>query len=441
MGMMIDKPAVRRDLSELLTLAWPVILSRVAIMVMGLVDTIVVGHASATELGYLGVAWAPTAVAITTGIGLISGVQVMTARHIGEGRPEATGGVFRRGAIYAFWLGVAAGALLFAAGPGLLHSIGLDPSLATGAGTCLQILALGLPLQLMATAASFYLEALQRPKAPMLVMWVANGVNLALNLALVPSLGADGAAWATFGSRVLMFVGLVGLVFMQKDARTLGVFGKPVDSAADAREQRRVGYGGGAALFAETGGFAAMQIVAGWLGVAAAAGWAIVLNVAAVIFMIPLGLASATAVLVGRAYGARDRHALRRVGLLGFAVCAAALTLVAVGVLVAATPIARAYTADEALLLLVVPALQLCALFFVSDGLQVVGAQALRACGDVVVSTVVQIACYGLVVGPLAWALAIGVGWGFLGIVWAVIGVSLAAAFLQTWRFWSLSRI
>ena len=83
---MIDKPAVRRDLFELLTLAWPVILSRVAIMTMGLVDTIVVGHASATELGYLGIAWAPTAVAITTGIGLISGVQVMTARVIGEGR-------------------------------------------------------------------------------------------------------------------------------------------------------------------------------------------------------------------------------------------------------------------------------------------------------------------------------------------------------------------
>ena len=68
------------------------------------------------QLGYLGVAWAPTAVAITTGIGLISGVQVMTARHIGEGRPEATGGVFRRGVVYAFWLGVAAGALLLAVG-------------------------------------------------------------------------------------------------------------------------------------------------------------------------------------------------------------------------------------------------------------------------------------------------------------------------------------
>jgi MATE family multidrug resistance protein len=437
---MIDKTAARRDLSELLTLAWPVILSRVAIMAMGLVDTIVVGHASATELGYLGVAWAPTAVAITTGIGLISGVQVMTARHVGEGRRAATGGVFRRGAVYALWLGAGAGLTLLAVGPALLRSLGLSADLAAGAGTCLRILALSLPLQLVATAASFYLEALQRPKAPMVVMWITNVVNLVANLALVPSLGADGAAWATLCSRVVMCAAMVALVFMQRDAATLGVFGKPVDSADDAREQRRVGYGGGAALFAETGGFAAMQIVAGWLGVAAAAGWAIVLNVAAVIFMIPLGLASATAVLVGRAYGARDRHALRRVGLLGFSVCAAALTLVAIGVLIAAAPIARAYTTDQTLLLLVVPALQLCALFFVSDGLQVVGAQALRACGDVVVSTIVQIACYGLVVGPLAWALAIGVGWGFLGIVWAVIGVSLAAAALQTWRFWRLSR-
>jgi MATE family multidrug resistance protein len=439
--MMIDKTATRRDLFELLTLAWPVILSRVAIMTMGLVDTIVVGHASAKELGYLGIGWAPTAVAITTTIGLISGVQVMTARHIGEGRPEATGGVFRRGAIYAFWLGIGAGGLLFALGPRLLLNIGLAPDLAAGAGTCLQILALGLPLHLVATAASFYLEALQRPKAPMVVMWVANVVNLIMNLVFVPSLGADGAAWATFSTRVVMCAAMLALVFTQKDARALGVFARPIDSVEDAREQRRVGYGGGAALFAETGGFAAMQIVAGWLGVAAAAGWAIVLNVAAVIFMVPLGLASATAVLVGRAYGAKDRQALRRVGLLGFGVCASILTLIAVAVLIAATPIARAYTTDETLLLLVAPALQLCALFFVSDGLQVVGAQALRACGDVMISTIVQIACYGLIVGPLAWALAIGVGWGFLGIVWAVIGVSLAAAFLQTWRFWTVSRL
>lgn len=437
---MIDKTAVRRDLSELLTLAWPVIMSRVAIMVMGLVDTIVVGHASARELGFLGVAWAPTAVAITTCIGLISGIQVMTARHIGEGRPEATGGVFRRGVLYAFWLGVGSGLLLLATGPTLLRSVGLEPELATGAGTCLQILALGLPLQLVATAASFYLEALQRPKAPMIVMWAANLVNLVLNLALVPTLGADGAAWATFGSRVLMCAGLLGLVFSLKDARALGVFSKPIDSWEDAREQRRVGYGGGAALFAETGGFAAMQIVAGWLGIAAAAGWAIVLNVAAVIFMIPLGLASATAVLVGRAYGAQDRGSLQRVGLLGFAVCVIGLTVVAGVVLLAAESIARAYTSDAALLLLVVPALQLCTLFFVSDGLQVVGAQALRARGDVLVSTVLQIACYGLLVGPLAWGLSMGAGMGFIGIVWAVVAVSLVTATSQTWRFWHLSR-
>lgn len=437
---MTDKTAIRRDLSELLTLAWPVILSRVAIMTMGLVDVIVVGHHSAVELGYLGLAWAPTAVAITTSIGLISGVQVMTARHIGEGRREATGGVFRRGLLYSLWLGLGSAALLALGGPPLLAAIGLSPDLVAGASTCLRILALSLPLQIVGSSSSYYLEALQRPKAAMAVTWAANVVNLVLNLILVPSLGADGSAWSTFGSRVLMCAALLWLVFGMKDAQALGVFSKPIDTIEDAREQRRVGYGGGAAYFVETGGFAALQIVAGWLGVAAAAGWAIVLNVAAVIFMLPLGLASATAVLVGRAYGAEDKAGVARFGYLGFGVCVVGLGLVAGFVLVAAGPIARLYTGDPQLLALVIPALQLCTLFFVNDGLQVVGAQALRARGDVFASTVVQVICYGVVVGPLAWLLAIGVRGGFNGIIWSAAAVSLLAAGLQVGRFWMLAR-
>src|ERR1700753_47350 len=97
---------VRTELAELLKLSGPVVLSRLGIMAMGLSDAIVVGRYSATQLGYHALGWAPASVAVTMAIGLLTGVQVMTARAIGEGRRHETGVVLRRGLRSALWVGL-----------------------------------------------------------------------------------------------------------------------------------------------------------------------------------------------------------------------------------------------------------------------------------------------------------------------------------------------
>ena len=124
---------IRSDLIRLLTLSGPVVISRLGIMTMGLSDAIVVGNFSARQLGYHALAWAPTSVILTMAIGLLTGVQVMTARAIGEGRRERTGAVLRRGLSYSLWIGLASVAALLLGGPLFLHHIGLEPDLADGA--------------------------------------------------------------------------------------------------------------------------------------------------------------------------------------------------------------------------------------------------------------------------------------------------------------------
>src|ERR1700761_8023389 len=116
---------IQSDLIALLTLAGPVVLSRLGIMTMGLTDAIVVGRYSPVQLGYHALAWTPTSVAVTVAIGLLTGTQVMTARAIGEGRRKAVGAVLRRGVAYAGLLGLAASAILAVIGPLLLHALGL----------------------------------------------------------------------------------------------------------------------------------------------------------------------------------------------------------------------------------------------------------------------------------------------------------------------------
>ena len=119
--------------AELLRLAGPNVASRLGVMAMGLTDAIVVGHYSAVELGYHALGWAPTVTVLVAGIGLLLGVQVLTARHIGAGRPERTGAVLRRGVSYAVKIGLASTLGLVLLGPVVLNNTGLEPSLAAGA--------------------------------------------------------------------------------------------------------------------------------------------------------------------------------------------------------------------------------------------------------------------------------------------------------------------
>lgn len=443
-----ETPRLRatQRLSELLSLAWPVIMARLGIMAMGLTDAIVVGHYSAEQLGFHALAWAPTSIVLTTAVGLLMGVQVMTARHLGEGRPEATGGVLRRGLVYAFWIGVISVVLLAFAAPPILMMTPIEDGLAAGAGKAMRVFALSLPLYLFACVGQFWLEALSRPKASMIAIWVANAMNLAVNLWLVPGtsgLPVDGAvasAWATFAARGALVVFLLVYILNMKDVRAFGVFSKPIDGAVAAFEQFKVGIGSGLSYFIEVGAFAGMTFIAAGIGALEVAAWAVVLNISAVIFMGPLGLSAATGVMVGRSYGAGDRQGVVRNGQLGFLVATAMMLLVCLVVFLWPRSISGFYSSDPRLLQIAVPALYLSCLFFLADGLQVVAAQALRARADVLLPTVCHFFSYGFVMLPLGWLFADAMHMGVDGIVWAVIVASLVSAGLLVGRFLLLAR-
>ena len=437
---------VRTELAELLKLSGPVVISRLGIMAMGLSDAIVVGRYSATQLGYHALGWAPTSVIVTMAIGLLSGVQVMAARAIGEGRLHETGAVLRRGLAYSAWIGLVSMAALVLLGPVFLHAIGLEKSLADGASRVLMVFCLSLPGYVISVSASFWMEGLSRPGPGAWAMWIANAINLALDLVLVPghfglpALGAMGGAWATTGARTFLAVFMLSYIALMPEARALGVFDKPPRDRAAEAEQRRIGFGAGASNFLEVAAFASMNVFAGWIGGLAVAAWAIVLNVAAIVFMVPLGLATGAAVRVGRAYGAREPKSVVLAGLVAFAVTGLFGAVISLVIWPNAAWISTAYTANPATLAMAVPALVISCLMYLPDSLQVVTAQALRARGDVWLPTGTHLTSYTVIMMPLAWWLAIPRGLGIAGIAWAVVIASVVSAVLLLTRFWLLSR-
>ncbi len=433
-------------LSELLKLAGPVIGARLGIMTMGLSDSIVVGRYSARELGYHALGWAPTSIIVTMVIGLLTGAQVMTARATGEGRPHEAGAVLRRALSYSVWIGVASTVVLAIIGPLVMSHFGLEPDLARGAIRVMTVFNLSMLPYAISCAAAFWLEGLGRPTPGMWAMWAANVVNLMVDLVLVPGhwgiapMGALGGAWATFSARVFLSVVLLGYIALMPDARRLGVFDKPVRDARAEREQRQVGYGAGASNAFEVTAFASLNLFAGWIGGFAVAAWAVTINVAAIIFMVPLGLGTATAVLVGRAYGARNAVDLRKAAILSFGVTSVFGVGVSVLIFPLAGLIAHAYTGDVRTAETAAGLIVLGCLFYWPDALQVVAAQALRARGDVFLPSVTHLASYVVFMMPLAWALALPAHLGVAGLMWAVIAASYVAAAFLLGRFWLLDR-
>ena len=442
----LGRPSWRTDLADILRLAAPVVGARLGIMVMGLSDAVVVGRFSARELGYHALGWAPTNIIVTMVVGLLAGAQVMTARAMGEGRPEAAGAVLRRAVVYAVWIGALASVALAALGPFGLRYAGLEPDLARGAGRVLVVFSLSLVPYAVSCAAAFWLEGLGRPQPGMWLMWAANALNLAVDLVLVPGrfglhpLGALGGAWATFSARTFLSVALLVFIARMPDARRLGVFTRVARDRVAEAEQRRVGYGAGASNTFEVTAFASLNLFAGWLGGSAVAAWSVALNISALVFMVPLGLGTATAVVVGRAYGRLDSAGVKRGGEIAFLVSIGFGVLVGALVFPAAGWIAGLYTNDVTTRHLAAAALALGCLFFWPDALQTVAAQALRARADVLIPSTTHLISYVAVMMPLAWLFALPLHQGVNGLMQAVIVASYLAAAFLVGRFWMLSR-
>lgn len=441
-------PETRAAYAALYRLSWPVVMSRLGFMLMGLMDTLVVGHYSSAELGYHSLAWAPTSIFLVTSIGLLVGVQVKTAHFVGADEPHRIGGTFQRGMVYALILGFGSAVVLFLLGPWLLGAV-VKPGLAMGATAPLLIFALSMPFYMVSVAVSEFLEGLGRTRPGMVFTWAGNVVNVALLWVLVPgtvtipgidSDGAMGAAISTFVARGLVMAGLLIYLFTLKQVKTYNLLGRHAPDAQGAKEQRQVGYAAGASYFIEVAAFAALTIFAGRMSEEAVAVWAIVLNFASIVFMVPMGLAIGCSVLVGRAHGANDAEGIARMGRVSFLSAAAFMLAVCATVLIGSQWIAAGYTSEAALLGGVQTALLLACLFFVPDGVQVVAAQALRARQDVLVAPVLHYIAYGLVMLPLGWWLSLHVGLGVPGLIYACAVASWLSATLLVARFLWLDR-
>ena len=419
----------------MLDLALPVVIIQVGIMSMGVVDTIMVGHLSPQALAAVALGNLYFFVPSVFGMGTLMVLDPIVAQAVGAGDAPSVARGVQRGVILAGLLSIPSAILLYAAEPilALLHQpadvvpLAADYSVRLAPGV--------LPFFLFIVFRQS-LQALGRPKPIVLVIVLANLSNILLNWVLIfgrlgaPALGVSGSAWATTLSRWFLCLGLLAFAW-----RTLAPRLRPLRpeiwQLAPLGRMVRLGTPIGAQFVLEFGAFALVALMMGWLGTLEMAGHQVAINLASLTFMVPLGVADAAAVLVGRAVGRGDPSGARgaaRAALVcaaGFMSCTGALFLSL------PVPLARIYSSDIEVLAVSSALIPIAGVFQVFDGLQTVGGGILRGLGHTRTPMLVNLLGYWVLGLPVSALLGFGLHLGPAGLWWGlVLGLGVVATFL-----------
>lgn len=438
----------RQEIRATLALSGPLVLINLAQIGMGTTDVMMMGGLGPDTLaaGALGVnLWF---IALIFGIGLLSAVSPMIARDLGRD-PDATEAVRAtvwQGLWSAACLAPPCWLVLWWSEP-LLLALGQAPDLAAQAGVYVRVLQWALLPSWGFLVLRGFVSALERPVWSMVIGLGAVAVNAAANWCLMLGqcgfrpLGIAGSGLATLLSSLLMFLALGLVTHRAAPFRRFRLLSGPWrPDGPRLRAFWRLGLPMAAMLSFEVTMFNAAVFLMGLLGAASLAAHSIAIQLASLTFMVPLGLAQAVAVRVGRARGAGDKEAARLAGWTALGLAVSFMGLMSLTMILAPRRLISAFldTADPAnapVIALATSFLMLAALFQIADGAQAVGAGMLRGLHDARVPMLFALTGYWGIGLPLGIVLAFPAGMGGTGIWLGLAAGLMVVAALMLWRW------
>jgi multidrug resistance protein, MATE family len=428
----------------------PIALTQLGQIAMMTTDLMLLGRLGEHVVAGAGLAHMVLFVAFTIGMGLVAAVAPLAAQAFGARDPRGVRRALRVGVWAAILAGVPLTAMQFR-GESLLMAFGQAPDNAAIAGRYLMGLGWSLIPAWIFMAIRGFMGAVNRPEPALWITLVAVPSNFVLAWALIhgefglPRLDVLGAGIATTIINTAMCAVALFICVTRPPFRRYRILGRfwRFDAPLFAT-LCRVGLPISGAYLVEFGVFGGAGLLMGTISTTALAAHQIALQIASILFMVPFGISLAATVRVGHAVGRGDSEGQRRAGMaaliLGAGFMALMTTIIAATrhalpplFLGEVTPETAATAALTATLLLVGP------LFFVFDGVQTIGAGALRGLNDTRVPFLIAIFSFWGVGFTSCWLLGVHTTLGPLG-VWLGLSAGLISqATLLAWRFHRLT--
>ena len=421
------------ELRATLALAWPLILSNVTLQVVQATDVLLMGRLGATQLAAATLALNLTFTINVLLLGLITAASPMMATALGQ-RFNAVRDVrrtFRAGlwllifTIPPYWL------VLWHVGA-IMRAFGQAPVLAEQGQIFLRAYMWATAPWLVFQLLRNFVAALERPRV---ILWLSLG-GIALNALLswslmfghlgLPALGLVGGGLGSTLTWLAICGALIAITVRERRFRRFHLFGRFWRFDAERTlAMARLGWPIGVTLALEMGVFALAAYFMGWIGAPAVAAHAVALQIAALTFMVPLGLGQAVTVRVGLALGRRDEAGITRAGWTAWVLGVAFMGTMALMMWGFPRQLVTLFltdTAENALVIaLAVSFLRVAAAFQLVDGAQVIGAGMLRGLHDTRWPLVFALVGY--------WVVGLGIGsWLAFGADWKGVGIWIGLA-------------
>lgn len=420
-------------------------INNLAVTGMSFTDTVMAGQLSARDLAAVAVGSAFYVFFYLTGLGVLMAMSPLVAHAYGAGRNERVGALARQALWLSQMIAIAMIVPMLCARP-ILSAIGIDADIVPKAAGFVYAVCCGIPGIMAFLALRFVSEGIGWTRPIMYTALIGLAANVPGCYVLMygklgfPALGAVGTGVSNALVMWIMFIVMLGYVRRHRVYRPFALFARfEPPSWARLREILALGLAICGSVVSEGALFVAAAFIMGTMGATVVAAHQIAINYAALMFMIPLSVHSATTIHVGHALGAGRFPAGRFAGFVGIALCGGFMACSALAIVFFGEHIAALYTHDAAVRTVAAGLLLMAAIFQISDGLQIGSAGALRGFKDARVPMLLNLLAYWAIGFPLAYGLGVARGLGPT-YVWVglIAGLTACAALLGV-RYYLIS--
>ena len=375
----------KKEIKKTLTLAYPVIIGQLGFIMMGVVDSVMVGSVGAVPLAAASVGNSLFMLIFIVGLGISIAVTPLVAIAVGGNRYEECGILFRQSLLINLIVGTMI-ALIILVLSQFLNYIDQPPEVVVQAMSYSKLLAIS---AIPAMVFSSYKQFIEGFSFNWLLIFGKLGF---------PELGLDGAGWATFASRVFMAIVIMTYVMRASDFKQYDVtFHFKSINLRIIKKILALGLPSGMQYFFEIGAFSFAVVMVGWLGTYQLAAHQIAINLASISFMCAVGVSAAGSIRVGNAVGRKNIQETRRAGFTAVMVSAAIMGTFGIVFITLRNFLPTLYIDNPTVISFASTILIVAALFQISDGVQAAGIGILRGMTDVKAPTVITFIAYFLV--------------------------------------------
>lgn len=411
-----------KEYKALLRLGIPITIGQLGLTLQNLADNIMVGRHSTEELAAAGFVNNLFILAILLTLGYSVGAVSQIGSLYAQNRKERIVEILKSSII----ADVLQGVVIVLALVGLYFSLpymGQPAELLPMMRPYLVIQILSLPFMTVSGAFRQMTDSINDTAVAMTIMLIGNAWNIFFNWVLIygnlgaPEMGIIGAAWATFSSRVVIFILSVLVFFMRPKYKSYVEAWKTTKAhLKDVLLLNRLGWPIAIQMGMETASFSLVAILLGWLGTNVLAAHQVMLNVANAIFMFYVGISNAVSIRVSNYNGLRNMVGVKQAAYAGWEMILCLGVVLSIIGFISSDSISYLFTDNEEVAAIVSTLALPLVLYQLGDGMQCTFANALRGLGDVKKLMLYSFIAYIVISLPLSYLFGITFGWGAFGI-------------------------